>query len=236
MNKPHFLGAAAIAAVLLSAPISAAEFPQPRFDTPNATTPGSLITLASSVESDGFNLLRVGRSLGGNLRTGPGMQYDTVRGVAEGTWLTIRANSGVRFDGYDWFEVVLDDGTRGFQWGGIMCANGEPLAGTYSVCGQEPVTGPSAAGWLSFAVGSDGTWGHGAGATRSDAERLAQSNCPGWNCEIVATTNSRCQALALAPGQNWVGDGDTAAQAGNNAMNFCTRNASQCRLEYSYCQ
>lgn len=77
-----------------------------------------------------------GQSLGGSLRSGPGTNFAKVGSLSEGTWITIIKNAGVRFDGYDWFEIALDNGTRAFQWGGIMCSNGAPLNGTYSVCGQ----------------------------------------------------------------------------------------------------
>lgn len=95
--------------------------------------PSSIVN-TSPVEEDGAKLNLVGRSYGGNLRTGPGTQYDKAGSLKEGTWVTILIDSGVQFDGYTWFEVVTDDGTRGFHWGGIMCANGAPLNGTYDVC------------------------------------------------------------------------------------------------------
>jgi hypothetical protein len=75
-----------------------------------------------------------GRSLGGKLRGGPGMNFAHVGSLAEGTWLTITKNSGVMFNGYAWFEVALDDGTRAYQWGGILCSNGQHLEGVYQVC------------------------------------------------------------------------------------------------------
>lgn len=76
----------------------------------------------------------VGRSLGGNLREGPGLEFDAMQSVGEGTWLTIVRSSDVVMDDYDWFEIRLDDGTDGFMWGGILCSNGQLLAGVYEQC------------------------------------------------------------------------------------------------------
>lgn len=77
-----------------------------------------------------------GRSLGGKLRIGPGMNYPQSGSLAEGTWVTILRNAGGRFNGYDWFEVVTDSGIKGFQWGGVMCSNGTLLPGIYQQCGN----------------------------------------------------------------------------------------------------
>lgn len=76
----------------------------------------------------------VGRSLGGNVRKGPGLEFDAMQSVEEGAWLTIIRSSDVGMDGYDWFEVRFDDGSEGFMWGGILCSNGQLLAGLYEQC------------------------------------------------------------------------------------------------------
>lgn len=76
----------------------------------------------------------VGRSLGGNVRKGPGLEYDAMQSVKEGTWLTIVRSSNVVMDDFDWFEVRFDDGTEGFMWGGVLCSNGQLLAGVYQQC------------------------------------------------------------------------------------------------------
>lgn len=83
-------------------------------------------------------LNHVGQSLGGRLRAGPGTSYPQIGSLEEGTYLTILSNTGVSFDGYDWFEVVLDNGQRGFQWGGILCSNGGQLVGLYASCQNIP--------------------------------------------------------------------------------------------------
>ncbi|WP_346908917.1 SH3 domain-containing protein [uncultured Roseibium sp.] len=83
-------------------------------------------------------LNHVGQSLGGRLRSGPGTNYPQIGNIEDGTYLTILSNTGVSFDGYDWFEVALDNGQRGFQWGGILCSNGGQLVGLYASCQNIP--------------------------------------------------------------------------------------------------
>ena len=75
-----------------------------------------------------------GRSLGGRLRSGPGTDYGTAGSLAEGTPVTILSNTGVQFDGYDWFEVRGQSGFTAYQWGGIMCSENRQIAGIYKQC------------------------------------------------------------------------------------------------------
>ncbi|TYC52857.1 SH3 domain-containing protein [Rhodobacterales bacterium] len=77
-----------------------------------------------------------GLSLGGKLRSGPGTSFPQTGSLSEGSRLTILRNSGVSFNGYDWFEVTTAGGQRGFQWGGIMCSAGRQLPGIYQACGR----------------------------------------------------------------------------------------------------
>ncbi len=76
-----------------------------------------------------------GRSLGGKVRSGPGMDFPQVGSLPEGTRVKIHANAGVHFNGYDWFEIVSGD-VRGYQWGGIMCSEGRLVPGIFQQCGQ----------------------------------------------------------------------------------------------------
>lgn len=184
----------------------------------------------------------VGRSLGGKLRNGPGTNFGQSGSLAEGTWVTILTNTGVNFDGYDWFEVTTDNGQRGYQWGGIMCSNGQRIKGIYQQC-QSPAQTTSnnqtqnASGWMAFAVGDNGVWGHGAGRTQNDAINYARQNCQGANCQIADVTQAKCHALSTVPGGLWFGTANSKAQAENYAQGFCTNaGASGCRVEYSYCQ
>jgi len=73
------------------------------------------------------------RSLGGKLRNGPGTNFSVAGSLAEGTPVSVIANTGVRFDGYDWFEIRHGGGVA-YQWGGIMCWEGQPIAGMYGEC------------------------------------------------------------------------------------------------------
>ena len=195
---------------------------------------GCDVVQASNQSGGGIN--RQGRSLGGNMRSGPGTNYDKVAGLPEGTPVTILSDSGVRFDGYNWFEVVLDNGMRGFQWGGIMCSNGDRLNGIYSACGAPVQNVQSGGGWMAFAMGSGGRWGHGAGATLSQARQFALQYCGGADCRVEDETQARCHALALGRGTHWFGAAQSENQARDYAMGFCTASSSGCRIEYTYCQ
>lgn len=75
-----------------------------------------------------------GLSLGGRLRNGPGTNFSVAGSLAEGTPVTIVTNTGVRTDGYDWFEIRTGNGTAAYQWGGIMCSQGQLVAGVYEQC------------------------------------------------------------------------------------------------------
>lgn len=185
-----------------------------------------------------------GRSLGGKLRGGPGTNHAQVGSLPEGSWITILRNSGVRMDGYDWFEVVADNGKRGFQWGGIMCSNGRQIAGIYQVCGTAvsgaPAPGSSngqGGGWMAFALAPGGAFGHGAAPTRAGAEQFAMQYCGSRQCTIADATQARCHALAVSPSGNGIGAGDSEQAARDFAISWCANNgASGCRLEYAYCQ
>lgn len=77
----------------------------------------------------------LGRSLGGKVRSGPGTQFDRLAGIPNRAPIAILRNTGVTFDGYDWFEIQTSSGLIGFQWGGIMCSGeGQKLDGLYEAC------------------------------------------------------------------------------------------------------
>ncbi len=185
-----------------------------------------------------------GQSRGGKLRAGPGTNFAQVGSLSEGTWVTILKNSGVRMDGYDWFEVVADSGLRGFQWGGIMCSNGSKIAGVYQACGAQASAQPATkvaqqlgSGWMAFALAPGGAFGHGAAPTRAAAEQFAMQYCGNNQCRIADATQARCHALAVSPSSNGIGAGDNEQAAMNFAMGWCSNSgASGCRIEYSYCQ
>lgn len=91
-----------------------------------------------------------GCSLGGILRSAPSQSSARVRSLDEGQRITILRNTGVVTDGYPWFQIRVD-GTTGFKWGGILCAD-DPMPGVYEVCGKGPPK-PASSG-----VGSGPAW------------------------------------------------------------------------------
>ncbi len=194
--------------------------------------------------SVGAQINRNGFSFGGKLRSGPGTMFSQAASVREGSPITIVSNSGVDFEGYDWFEIKTENGQRGFQWGGLICARGERLRGTVQECNDTEAASKPAQkqyasggnGWLVFAIGSKNRWGHGAAPTRNAARKYALSNCGSSSCNIEAETQSLCQALVLGTGTHWFGDGPNTGAAASNALNFCRARSGNCRLEYTYCQ
>lgn len=75
-----------------------------------------------------------GISWGGNLRAGPGTQFQDVGSLAEGAPITILEDTGVYFNGYSWFRVQTQTGQQAYQWGGIMCVPGQVVQGIYGNC------------------------------------------------------------------------------------------------------
>ncbi len=74
------------------------------------------------------------QSFGGNVRSGPGMEYGRLRSFVQGDDLIILRNTGVMMNGYPWFEVQDMQGRTGFHWGGIMCAAYGPVDGIFPTC------------------------------------------------------------------------------------------------------
>ena len=73
-------------------------------------------------------------SLGGNVRTGPGIDFARSDSLLYGEAILIVAATGIIFDGYEWFEIEYSEGLRGFHWGGIMCTMTDGEVGLYSLC------------------------------------------------------------------------------------------------------
>ncbi|WP_420408809.1 DUF4189 domain-containing protein [Hoeflea sp.] len=178
-----------------------------------------------------------GRSLGGRLRNGPGTNFSPAGSLAEGDPVTIVTNTGVRFDGYDWFEVRTPGGGSAYQWGGIMCSEGQMIEGIFEQCrGAARNASAGGSGFMAFAVALDGRFGHGKAATRRDAEAFALQYC-GTDCRIQDVTTAQCHALATVPGAFWFGAASTPAQAQDYALGFCRNAGAQgCRIDYSICQ
>jgi len=73
-----------------------------------------------------------GLSLGGQLRAGPGQEYDIVATLNEGDYVGVIEYTDVYFQDYPWFYVDSPFGT-GYHWGGIICTY-EYIDGVYSGC------------------------------------------------------------------------------------------------------
>ncbi|MCB1507566.1 MAG: SH3 domain-containing protein [Hyphomicrobiaceae bacterium] len=60
----------------------------------------------------------------GNMRAGPGTQYPVTGGFTRTTPVLVVEDTGVPFDGYNWFRVEMSDGaTSGYVWGALVCAD-----------------------------------------------------------------------------------------------------------------
>jgi hypothetical protein len=75
-----------------------------------------------------------GYSYGGVLRDGPGTEYQQVGSLVDGDWISVIENTDVWTDGYQWFYVDSHLGA-GYQWGGIMCIDGQDYPdGMLGIC------------------------------------------------------------------------------------------------------
>ena len=91
---------------------------------------------ASSVSAESYPLS--GKSYGGTVRSGPGLQYQQTGSLREGDAIQIVSGTGVMMDGYEWYQIRYRNGRPGYQWGGIMCSN-QPLPAIYKTCaGVQP--------------------------------------------------------------------------------------------------
>lgn len=184
------------------------------------------------------------RSLGGKLRNGPGTNFSVAGSLAEGTPVSVIANTGVRFDGHDWFEIRHGGGVA-YQWGGIMCSDGSAIAGMFGDCAsllrsQAPArvqTASSGGGWMAFAIGAGGRFGHGAGASRQEAQSYAMQYCGDRSCRIEDQTQAQCHVLASGNRNgHWFGAGNSKRAAESFAMGFCSNAETFCAIRYSHCR
>ncbi|MCQ0988559.1 MliC family protein [Jiella marina] len=76
-----------------------------------------------------------GRSYGGKVRAGPGLNHSQIGSTRLNDRIILLERS-VRMDGYDWFLIEMPNGRTGFQWGGLMCADGEET-GILTICGSQ---------------------------------------------------------------------------------------------------
>lgn len=185
-----------------------------------------------------------GQALGGNLRAGPGTGYERLRGLAEGTLVTIDGYAGAALDGYDWFEVSVS-GQRGYLWGGILCSEGEHVNGLFSQCetfASVDAGRPGEPWWMAFAIDGRGGLGHGAASTEVQASLFAEQFCDNPDCTIVDTTQAQCHALAhFIEGEAYyygIASGERLDGVEYEALGRCDSASlgGDCGVAYSYCK
>jgi hypothetical protein len=94
----------------------------------------TLIEMASEAMADQSY---EGASLGGKVRSGPGMDHAQIGSLAEGDLMMLEPTEIV-MDGYPWFKISHVDNMTGYslsgyQWGGILCAF-DDVKGVFSIC------------------------------------------------------------------------------------------------------
>jgi len=75
-----------------------------------------------------------GLSLGGRVRSGPGLDFVTRTILAAKTPMTLLENTELSMDGYDWFRFETQAGVTGYQWGGVICSREGVLQGVLRKC------------------------------------------------------------------------------------------------------
>jgi hypothetical protein len=73
-------------------------------------------------------------SWGGIVRKGPGQGYPKAGSLQEGDPVTLVAKTDVFENGFPWFKITYSGGGSGYQWGGILCAIGEPRPELFQTC------------------------------------------------------------------------------------------------------
>ena len=73
-------------------------------------------------------------SLGGKVRSGPGIQFQQVDSLGPMSPIYGYERINVLYQGYPWFRIDYQDGQSGYQWGGILCMIENPIRGIYHSC------------------------------------------------------------------------------------------------------
>lgn len=184
-----------------------------------------------------------GQALGGNMRNGPGTQYDWIHTLPEGAPLVIDAYAGVSFNGFQWFAVNVNQ-MHGYVWGGILCSEGQQLPGLYAQCvARATDAGPGGpAAWMAFAIDGRGGIGHGAASTEAQASHFAEQYCGSPDCLIADTTRAQCHALAhFIEGEAYyyaIASGERLDGVEYEALGRCDSASlgGDCGVAYSYCK
>ncbi|MEO0636871.1 MAG: SH3 domain-containing protein [Pseudomonadota bacterium] len=92
---------------------------------------------SSSTGSSGMVSAVGNFSLGGIVRSGPGLDFDRIDSLPFGEPVSLTERTGVTMDGYEWFKIEYSEGLEGYQWGGIMCSKALNIVGLYAPCPPE---------------------------------------------------------------------------------------------------
>lgn len=76
---------------------------------------------------------RAAQSLGGVVRSGSGLKHKRTGSLREGAPITLLGDTGVEMNGYNWFKIRFRR-RIGYHWGGLICAKGGAIPGTFKVC------------------------------------------------------------------------------------------------------
>jgi hypothetical protein len=93
--------------------------------TPNSAEPVTVLSATGNY------------SLGGKVRSGPGLDQPETDSLPFGEPVSILRHTGFFLDGYEWFEISYSEGLTGFQWGGVMCSTAMQIDGLYESCPAE---------------------------------------------------------------------------------------------------
>lgn len=192
----------------------------------------------ATARKGGIAIDRPGRSLGGNMRTGPGVENRRMKPLRGNTRLVILSNTRISYRGYDWFRIKLADGRTGFQWGGILCSEGEQVGGLKRACrtADKTASDPDII-YQAFAIGPQGRFGHASGNTREEVEAAALNYCGGAQCNIQDVTTRKCHALANASEVAFFGASKDSDDAAKRAFSACKKSgAKNCQVTYLRCR
>jgi uncharacterized protein YecT (DUF1311 family) len=107
---------------------------------------GDVQTLVEMASEANEQALKEGASLGGKIRSGPGIEYAQTGSLSEGDLVSLEENTGVMMNGYPWFKIIQYDNSSGaeivsgYQWGGILCSF-NIVSGVFNQCPSEWLLG-----------------------------------------------------------------------------------------------
>lgn len=98
------------------------------------TAPKAVATTAPKADATTAPKSFAAQSGGGAVRSGPGMEFKQIGSLRPGEKITVVEDAGVEMNGYRWFKIRFGANKTGFQWGGILCPTGKPVAGAFQGC------------------------------------------------------------------------------------------------------